>query len=113
MGLIVARFIGIDYNIGVFVGLLGVLFCSVLGGMRSVTWTQVAQYIILIISYLVPVVSLLADLYSLCPNWPTASCSRTMLQRSSHGGCQGEGDTGALAEGSRRDRHQAQSQRAL
>ena len=58
VGLIVARFIGIDYNIGVFVGLLGVLFCSVLGGMRSVTWTQVAQYIILIISYLVPVVYL-------------------------------------------------------
>ena len=44
-----ARFIGIDYNIGVFVGLVGVLG-SVLGGMKSVTWTQVAQYIILIIS---------------------------------------------------------------
>ena len=47
VGLIVSRFIGLDFNIGVFVGLLGVLFCSVLGGMRSVTWTQVAQYIIL------------------------------------------------------------------
>ena len=58
VGLIVARFIGLDYNVGVFVGLLGVLFCSVLGGMKSVTWTQVAQYIILIISYLVPVVYL-------------------------------------------------------
>ena len=56
--LIVSRFIGLDFNIGVFVGLLGVLFCSVLGGMKSVTWTQVAQYIILIISYLVPVVYL-------------------------------------------------------
>ena len=40
------------------VGLIGVLFCSVLGGMKSVTWTQVAQYIILITSYLVPVVVL-------------------------------------------------------
>jgi cation/acetate symporter len=58
VGLIVARFIGLDFNVGVFVGLLGVLFCSVLGGMKSVTWTQVAQYIILIISYLVPVVYL-------------------------------------------------------
>ena len=58
VGLIVARFIGLDYNIGVFVGLIGVLFCSVLGGMKSVTWTQVAQYIILIVSYLVPVVYL-------------------------------------------------------
>jgi cation/acetate symporter len=65
VGLIVARFIGIDYNIGVFVGLIGVLFCSVLGGMKSVTWTQVAQYIILIISYLVPVVYLSWTLFSI------------------------------------------------
>ena len=65
VGLIVARFIGIDYNIGVFVGLIGVLFCSVLGGMKSVTWTQVAQYIILIISYLVPVVYLSWTIFGL------------------------------------------------
>src|SRR5574342_1208596 len=65
VGLIVSRFIGLDFNIGVFVGLLGVLFCSVLGGMRSVTWTQVAQYIILIISYLVPVVYLSWQLFSI------------------------------------------------
>jgi cation/acetate symporter len=65
VGLIVSRFIGLDFNIGVFVGLLGVLFCSVLGGMRSVTWTQVAQYIILIISYLVPVVYLSWTMFSI------------------------------------------------
>ena len=65
VGLIVSRFIGLDFNIGVFVGLLGVLFCSVLGGMRSVTWTQVAQYIILIISYLVPVVYLSWSLFGI------------------------------------------------
>ena len=64
VGLIISRFIGLDFNVGVFVGLLGVLFCSVLGGMRSVTWTQVAQYIILIISYLVPVVYLSWQLFS-------------------------------------------------
>jgi cation/acetate symporter len=58
VGLIVSRFIGLDFKVGCFVGLIGVLFCSVLGGMRSVTWTQVAQYIILIVSYLVPVVVL-------------------------------------------------------
>jgi cation/acetate symporter len=40
----------------VFVGLGGILVCSFLGGMRAVTWTQVAQYIILIIAYLTPVV---------------------------------------------------------
>jgi cation/acetate symporter len=65
VGLIVSRFIGIDFNVGVFVGLLGVLFCSVLGGMRSVTWTQVAQYIFLIISYLVPVVYLSWTIFSI------------------------------------------------
>jgi cation/acetate symporter len=64
VGLIVSRFIGLDFKVGVFVGLLGVLFCSVLGGMRSVTWTQVAQYIILIVSYLVPVVVLSFRLFS-------------------------------------------------
>jgi cation/acetate symporter len=64
VGLIVSRFIGLDFNIGVFVGLIGVLFCSVLGGMKSVTWTQVAQYIILIVSYLVPVVVLSFKLFS-------------------------------------------------
>ena len=39
-----------------FVGLAGILVCSMLGGMKAVTWTQVAQYIILIIAYLTPVV---------------------------------------------------------
>ena len=65
VGLIVSRFIGLDFQIGVFVGLIGVLFCSVLGGMKSVTWTQVAQYIILIVSYLVPVVYLSYQLFSI------------------------------------------------
>src|SRR5688572_18479950 len=65
VGLIVARFIGIDYNYGVYLGLMGVLFCSVLGGMKSVTWTQVAQYIILIVFYLVPVVYLSWTLFSI------------------------------------------------
>jgi cation/acetate symporter len=64
VGLIVSRFIGLDFNIGVFVGLIGVLFCSVLGGMKSVTWTQVAQYIILICSYMVPVVVLSFKLFA-------------------------------------------------
>ena len=44
------------FEIGIFVGLGGILVCSFLGGMRAVTWTQVAQYIILIIAYMVPVV---------------------------------------------------------
>ena len=82
VGLIVARFIGIDYNIGVFVGLIGVLFCSVLGGMKSVTWTQVAQYIILIISYLVPVVYLSFQLFSIpIPELTTAACCKRTTPR--------------------------------
>jgi cation/acetate symporter len=56
VGLITSRFTGLAFEIGVFVGLAGILVCSMLGGMRAVTWTQVAQYIILIIAYLTPVV---------------------------------------------------------
>ncbi len=56
VGLITARLTGMDFAVGVFVGLGGILVCSFLGGMRAVTWTQVAQYIILIVAYLIPVV---------------------------------------------------------
>ncbi|HWS11842.1 MAG TPA: sodium:solute symporter family protein [Rhodocyclaceae bacterium] len=56
VGLITSRFTGLEFGIGVFVGLAGILVCSFLGGMRAVTWTQVAQYIILIIAYMIPAV---------------------------------------------------------
>ncbi len=56
VGLITSRLSGLAFEVGIFVGLGGILVCSFLGGMRAVTWTQVAQYIILIIAYLVPVV---------------------------------------------------------
>lgn len=56
VGLIITRLTGMNFEIGVFVGLGGVLVCSFLGGMRAVTWTQVAQYVILIAAYVVPVV---------------------------------------------------------
>jgi cation/acetate symporter len=55
-GIISARFLGIDFNVAVYVGLAGILVCSMLGGMRAVTWTQVAQYIVLIIAYLIPAI---------------------------------------------------------
>jgi cation/acetate symporter len=55
-GTIAARALQIPFSYGVWFGLLGILLCSMLGGMRAVTWTQVAQYIVLIIAYLVPVI---------------------------------------------------------
>ncbi len=56
VGIITSRFTGLEFGIGVFVGLAGILVCSMLGGMRAVTWTQVAQYIILILAYVIPVI---------------------------------------------------------
>ncbi|WP_409983385.1 VC_2705 family sodium/solute symporter [Roseateles sp.] len=56
VGLITTRLTGLTFEVGVFVGLGGVLVCSFLGGMRAVTWTQVAQYLIMILAYLVPVI---------------------------------------------------------
>ncbi|MEI6108396.1 MAG: VC_2705 family sodium/solute symporter, partial [Opitutae bacterium] len=56
VGLITSRFTGLEFQVGVFVGLAGILVCSFLGGMKAVTWTQVAQYIILIFAYMIPVV---------------------------------------------------------
>ncbi|MET0962476.1 MAG: cation acetate symporter, partial [Noviherbaspirillum sp.] len=46
VGLITSRFTGIDFSIGIFLGLASILVCSFLGGMRAITWTQIAQYII-------------------------------------------------------------------
>ena len=56
VGIVAARLTGVDFEVGIFLGLGGILLCSFLGGMRAVTWTQVAQYVILMIAYLVPVV---------------------------------------------------------
>ncbi|WP_219339126.1 sodium:solute symporter family protein [Tepidicella baoligensis] len=56
VGLITSRLTGVAFEVGVFLGLGGILVCSFLGGMRAVTWTQVAQYIVLIIAYMLPVV---------------------------------------------------------
>ncbi len=56
VGLITTRLTGLAFEVGIFAGLAGILVCSFLGGMRAVTWTQVAQYVILIIAYLLPVI---------------------------------------------------------
>jgi cation/acetate symporter len=56
VGLITTWLTGVDFTVGIFLGLTGVLVCSFLGGMKAVTWTQVAQYIVLILAYMVPVI---------------------------------------------------------
>ncbi|MDB5727958.1 MAG: sodium:solute symporter, partial [Noviherbaspirillum sp.] len=56
VGLITSRYTGIDFSVGIFLGLASILVCSFLGGMRAITWTQIAQYIIMLIAYLTPVV---------------------------------------------------------
>jgi cation/acetate symporter len=55
VGLITSRLTGVQFEIGILLGLGGVLVCSFLGGMRAVTWTQVTQYVVLILAFLLPV----------------------------------------------------------
>jgi cation/acetate symporter len=57
-GIIASRYLGIDFSVAVFVGLGGILLCSMLGGMRALIWTQVAQYVVVIGAYMLPVVIL-------------------------------------------------------
>jgi cation/acetate symporter len=64
-GIIASRFLGMPFEIAVFVGLVGILLCSMLGGMRAVTWTQIAQYIVLIVAYLTPIVILSTKKYGI------------------------------------------------
>src|SRR5215204_3515742 len=62
-GIIASRFLGIQFEIAVFAGLVGILLCAMLGGMKAVTWTQIAQYIVLIVAYLTPIVILSTQHY--------------------------------------------------
>jgi cation/acetate symporter len=64
-GIIASRFLGMQFEIAVFAGLVGILLCAMLGGMRAVTWTQIAQYIVLIVAYLVPIVILSTKRYGI------------------------------------------------
>jgi cation/acetate symporter len=55
VGLITSRMTGVHFEIGILLGLGGVLVCSFLGGMRAVTWTQAVQYWVMILAFLIPV----------------------------------------------------------
>ncbi len=58
VGIVFSRFLEVDINLGVVIGMVLVFFYAVLGGMKGITWTQVAQYVVLIVAYLVPAIFL-------------------------------------------------------
>ena len=58
VGIVFGRFLEVDVNVGVYIGMAIVFFYAVLGGMKGITYTQVAQYCVLIFAYLVPAIFL-------------------------------------------------------
>ncbi|MBD2363659.1 cation acetate symporter [Anabaena minutissima FACHB-250] len=58
VGIVFSRFLQVDINTGVIIGMVIVGFFSVLGGMKGITWTQVAQYGVLILAYLIPAIAI-------------------------------------------------------
>jgi cation/acetate symporter len=56
VGVVFSRFLEVDINTGVIIGMVVVLFYAVLGGMKGITYTQVAQYCVLIFAYLIPAI---------------------------------------------------------
>ena len=58
VGIVFSRFLEVDVNVGVYIGMGIVFFYAVLGGMKGITYTQVAQYCVLIFAYLVPAIFL-------------------------------------------------------
>jgi cation/acetate symporter len=54
VGIVFSRFLNVNINTGVIIGMIIVSFFAVLGGMKGITWTQVAQYAVLICAYLIP-----------------------------------------------------------
>ncbi len=55
VGIIMGRLFGVPFELGIAIGLIVIILTTMLGGMKSITWTQVAQYIVLITAYLLPV----------------------------------------------------------
>jgi cation/acetate symporter len=58
VGIVFSRFLNVEIWLGVAIGMAIVAFFAVLGGMKGITWTQVAQYFVLIIAYMIPAVAL-------------------------------------------------------
>ncbi|WP_141015125.1 sodium:solute symporter family protein [Nocardioides sambongensis] len=66
VGVVFGRFLQVDTEVGVLIGMAIVLFYAVLGGMKGITWTQVCQYSVLIVAYLIPAVAISAKI----TDWP-------------------------------------------
>jgi cation/acetate symporter len=62
VGVVFSRFLEVDINVGVVIGMVIVFFYATLGGMKGITWTQVAQYCVLIVAFLIPAVAISNDL---------------------------------------------------
>jgi cation/acetate symporter len=58
VGIVFSRFLQVDVNTGVLIGMAIVFFYSVLGGMKGITYTQVAQYVVMIFAYMIPAIFL-------------------------------------------------------
>ena len=58
VGIVFSRYLEVDINNGVFIGMGIVLFYAILGGMKGITYTQVAQYCVLIFAFMVPAIFL-------------------------------------------------------
>jgi len=62
VGIVFSRFLQVDINVGVYIGMVIVAFFAVLGGMKGITWTQVAQFAVLILAYLIPAAAIASQL---------------------------------------------------
>jgi len=58
VGIVFSRFLQVPIEVGVVIGMVIVAFFAILGGMKGITWTQVAQYFILIVAYLIPAIAI-------------------------------------------------------
>ncbi|NET26428.1 sodium:solute symporter family protein [Okeania sp. SIO1I7] len=58
VGIVFSRFLQVPIEVGVVIGMIIVAFFAILGGMKGITWTQVAQYFILIVAYLIPAIAI-------------------------------------------------------
>ncbi|WP_022835202.1 sodium:solute symporter family protein [Salisaeta longa] len=58
VGVVFSRFLQVDINLGILIGMTIVALYATLGGMKGITWTQVAQYCVLIVAYLIPAVAI-------------------------------------------------------